>query len=118
MKYLIFLLFFVIIFNSCTDENRNQLHTKQGLKPGTEEYNLGLLKIYSFENDKGHIDGKKAKELGFSSKQITKFKKEIRKGNIYIKNEKAKGNIIEPFNLNNLSPEEYLEKAKRGEIVY
>ncbi|WP_313377263.1 hypothetical protein [Chishuiella sp.] len=118
MKYLIFLLFFVIIFNSCMDVKRDKFHTKQGLKPGTEEYNLGLLKIYSFENDKGHIDQKKAKELGFSSKQITQFKKEIRKGNIYIQKEKAKGSIIEPFNLNNLSPEEYLEKAKKGEIVY
>lgn len=111
--YLLIIFFSFSFFNSCSDNEVSgdlDIEQTKGLKKGTNEYNLGVLKIFKFENNKGYINEKLAKNLGFSQEQIKEFKEEIDNNNILIQEEINKGAIIESFNTQNLSPEEILNQ--------
>jgi hypothetical protein len=113
--FYILIIFFTFLFlNSCSDNEVSEVDIEQtkGLKKGTNEYKLGVLKIFKFENNKGYIDQKLAKDLGFSQEQIKEFKKEIDNNNIIIQEEINKGATIESFNIQNLSPEEILNQKE------
>lgn len=115
--FLITFFSFLLLF-SCNNENEIEdieIHEQsKGLKKGTEEYNLGIIKIFKFDGNKSSIDENLAKELGFSKYQIDEFKKEIEVNNIFIENERLDGSIIEPFNKENLSAEKIYEDLKKN----
>ncbi|WP_413533543.1 hypothetical protein [Empedobacter brevis] len=110
--HLLVIYFTFSFFYSCSENDAivDIQHQTEGLEKGTKEYNLGILKIFKFEDGKGYINEKLAKELGFSSEQITKFREEVDKGNILIQEELNKGAKVESFNPKNLSPEEILNQ--------
>lgn len=112
--YFTSILFLSLFYNSCSDKKeKTKMETlNDGLKKGTEEYNLGLIKIFKFEADTASIDHILAKKLGFSNDQIHQMQEEINEGNLLIKESKEMGSIIEPYNPENLSAEEYLEELK------
>ncbi|MGV0925591.1 hypothetical protein [Empedobacter tilapiae] len=119
LTYTFLILFSFYFINSCTDNEINEgIKTEEinGLKKGTNEYNLGVLKIFKFENDRGFIDEKLAKDLGFSSEQIKQFKEEVNNSNAIIQEEINKGAEIESFNPNNLTPEEILNQKEFEDV--